>query len=80
MIFLVEYHRSRGSIAKITTFDDSQREVAEEARLTLELQLHRQDIDREVVILEAASEEALRITHRRYFEDLAELKSTASST
>jgi len=81
MIFLVEYDRSRGSIARITAFDDSQKDRAENARLALELELHGQGVRKEVVLLEAASEEALRLTHRRYFEDLAELaKSSASST
>jgi hypothetical protein len=81
MLFLIEYDRALASVAKITSFEDSERELAETARLNLELKLHRQGIDREVVLLEAASKEALRITHRRYFEDLAELaKSTASST
>ena len=81
MLFLIEYNRSRGGEAKITPFDDSQRELAENARLALELKLHRKGITREVVLLEAASEEALRITHRRYFEDFMELaKSTAAST
>ena len=81
MLFLVEYNRSLGSIAQITAYDDSERELAENARLTLELKLHRQGIEKEVVLLEAASEAALRLTHRRYFEDLAELaRSSAFST
>ena len=81
MLFLVEYDRSRGSIAKITPFEDSQRECAENARLTLELKLHQQGIQREVVLLEAVSEQALRLTHRRYFAELEELaRSSASST
>lgn len=81
MLFLVEYDRSRGSVARITPYEDSQRELAEKARLALELKLHQQGIQREVVLLEAASEDALRLTHRRYFETLAELaRSSASST
>jgi hypothetical protein len=81
MLFLVEYDRSRGSVARITAFADSQREFAENARLTLELKLHQQGIKKEIVLLEAASEDALRRTHRRYFENLEELaKSSALST
>ncbi len=79
MLFLVEYDRSRGSVAELTPFDDSEREVAENARLTLELKLHQKGIEREVVLLEAASEDALRITHRRYFEDLVELARSLAS-
>ena len=81
MLFLIEYDRSRASVAEVTTFTDSERELAENARLHLELTLHRQGINKEIVILEAASEKALRITHRRYFADLAELaRSLASRT
>jgi hypothetical protein len=35
--------------------------------------LYLKGIDNEVVLLEAGSEEALRRTHRRYFENLTEL-------
>jgi hypothetical protein len=73
MLFLIEYDRSRGQIVTFKTFDDSERQNAEDSRLEMELDLNRHGIEREVVILEADSEEALRRTHRRYFEDLAEL-------
>lgn len=73
MIFLIEYDRPRGKIVTFKTFNDSERQNAEDSRLELELELNRLDTEREVVILEAATEEALRRTHRRYFEDLAEL-------
>jgi len=39
----------------------------------LELELHRQGVEREIVLLEAQSEDALRRTHRRYFESLEDL-------
>lgn len=73
MIFLIEYDRSQGRIVTFRAFDDSARREAEETRLQLELELNRFGTEREVVLLEAASEAALRRTHRRYFEDLAEL-------
>jgi len=73
MLFLIQYDRNQGEVVKIQKFDDSEREDAENARLELELELNRLGTEREVVILEAASEEALRRTHRRYFEDLSEL-------
>jgi hypothetical protein len=73
IFFLVEYDRARGEIATLKTFSDSQRRAAEKARLEMEIGLNRDEIDREVVILEAESEEALRRTHRRYFETLSEL-------
>ena len=73
MIFLIEYQRAHGRIITMTSFDNSEREAAEEMRLKLELDLNAKGIDNEVVLLEATSEEALRKTHRRYFEDLSEL-------
>ncbi len=73
MIFLIEYDRRQGRIVTFKTFADSARQEAEDSRLQLELELNRHGTEREVVLLEAASEKALRRTHRRYFEDLAEL-------
>lgn len=73
MIFLIEYDRARGEMLRLETFPESERRAAEEARLDIEVGLNRDEIDREVVILEAESEEALRKTHRRYFENLTEL-------
>jgi len=81
MLFLVEYDRSRGSVARLTTFNDAEREAAENDRLALELKRHQQGIKTEIVLLEAASEDDLRRTHRRYFENLEEIaKSSARST
>jgi len=48
-------------------------EEAQNARLDLELRLFRFGIEREVVILEAESEELVRRTHGRYFYTLREL-------
>lgn len=73
IIFLIEYDRLRGRIESLREYDDSERQQAEDSRLEMELELNRLGTEREVVLLEAASEEALRRTHRRYFEDLAEL-------
>jgi hypothetical protein len=78
MIFLIEYDRARGEIVRLDTFPDSERHAAEEARLEIEIGLNRNEVDREVVILEAESEEALRRTHRRYFESLTELVTPSS--
>jgi len=75
MIFLIQYDRARGEIITLKTFPDSGKSVAEDTRLEMEIGLNRDEVDREVVILEAESEEALRRTHRRYFENLTELAS-----
>ncbi|OGS04291.1 MAG: hypothetical protein A3G41_04155 [Elusimicrobia bacterium RIFCSPLOWO2_12_FULL_59_9] len=73
MIFLIEYNRSEGRIVNITGFDDSRRREAEGSRLDIELDLNRRGVNHEVVLLEAASEDALRRTHRRYF-DLSKMR------
>lgn len=78
MIFLIEYNRSEGRLVTLREFDGSQRQEALDSRLELELELNRKGVDHEVVLLEAASEEALHRTHLRYFASLAEmLRATA---
>jgi len=77
MIFLIEYNRNEGSIVTFRKFVDSQRREAEDARLEIELELNRQGVEHEVVLLEAASEEALHRTHQRYFADLTEILKSA---
>lgn len=73
MIFLIDYDRTRGEIASIESFDDSDRSIAEEKRLDRELMLHRRGVTREIVLLQAIDEAALRETHGRYFADIATL-------
>ena len=73
MIFLIEYDRKRGQIVTLEKFNSSERQKAHESRLRMELELNHSGTKREVVLLEAASEAALRRTHRRYFESLSEL-------
>ena len=81
MLFLIEYDRSRGSVVSMRTFEDSERAFAEDTKLGLELARNKDGIQQEVVLLEASSEDALRRTHRRYFENLVELvRSSSSST
>jgi hypothetical protein len=54
-------------------YEDAFREVSEDARLNLELDLNRQGVEHEVVLLDAPDEAALRHTHGRYFESVVEL-------
>jgi predicted nucleotidyltransferase len=49
-------------------------------RLDLKLELHRRHQSHEVVLLDAASQEALRKTHGRYFEDVAGLPAAMAGT
>jgi hypothetical protein len=73
VLFLIDYDRRAGKITEMLRYDDSQRLSAVEDRLRLELAHNAAGIEREVVLLEAADEAAIRVTHRRYFADLAEL-------
>jgi hypothetical protein len=71
MLFLIEYDRKSGRLVTLKHFSDEQRDEANGARLDLELQqLGRLARAHEIVVLEAADEDALRRTHRRYFERL----------
>jgi hypothetical protein len=78
MIFLIEYNRREGSIATFRKFDDLRRREAEDSRLEIEVDLNRKGVDHEVVLLEAVSEDMLRRTHRRYFEDLLQILKSGS--
>ncbi|MEQ1913053.1 MAG: hypothetical protein ABMA15_29840 [Vicinamibacterales bacterium] len=73
MIFLIRYNARQGLLVRIDSFEDADRQRAEDARLDLELDLNRLGIADEVVLLEAAHEDALRKTHARYFETLPEM-------
>jgi hypothetical protein len=78
MIFLLDYDRLLGELAHVEVFDDADRGSAEDRRLKTELRQLRTGIRREVVLLQATSEQALRKTHRRYFADIAALASADS--
>jgi hypothetical protein len=69
VIFLIQYDRRLGEIKRFEAFAESERTTAAKLRLEIELELNRNRIHDEVVLLDAASEEALRLTHRRYFEN-----------
>lgn len=73
MIFLIDYDRLRGQVVRFEPFKDTERIEAETLRLDIELALQRQNLDREVVLLESTTEEALRRTHRRYFENARQI-------
>ena len=73
MFFLIQYDRRSGQLITFERFMKFERSKAEEVRLAMELKLLAEGVEREVVMLEAASEEALRKTHRRYFESLETL-------
>ena len=74
MIFLIDYDRPTGRTLRFKTYDDSERHMAQHDRFQNELDLNRQGLllEREVVLLEARDERALRRTHERYFRNLPE--------
>ena len=77
MIFLIEYNQPEGRLVTFKRFKNSELLKAQNARLDLELDLNRRGIDHEVVLLEAASEDAVRRTHGRYFETLHQILESA---
>jgi hypothetical protein len=80
MIFLIEYDRGGGRTLLFKTYKDTERYRAQEDRLEIELDRNRKGVllQREVVLLEAVNEKALRRTHERYFENLPEDVKSAS--
>ena len=66
MLFLIEYNRRAGHTVSLEEFDDSEGRTVQDARLEDELDLFRKGVDHDVVILQAESKEALRLTHGRY--------------
>ncbi|HEY1684890.1 MAG TPA: hypothetical protein VGG19_09010 [Tepidisphaeraceae bacterium] len=73
MIFLIDYDCKVGKLVTMKTFDDASLKQAYDERLNLELEQRHQGIMREVVLLDAANEEAIRRTHGRYFKSAQEL-------
>ena len=63
-LFLITYDRKRGQLLGIDEFGPGEYVRANEALLAKE----RAYPDLEVVLLQGASEDQLRLTHRRYFE------------
>lgn len=80
MIFLIEYDRAMGTLIQLQPFAFSEAVRATEARVALELDRMKANLDREIVILEAESEEQLRRTHRRYFEQIQTLADPNSAS
>ena len=68
--FLLVFDRAEGRLLSVTPF--TRRGEALQARFEAE-RLHRADPSVEIVVLNAASEEALRKTHARYFETAQEI-------
>ena len=72
--FLVVYDLSAGRVVSLEAFSDAERGQALEKRFALE-RIHADDPNLEVIVLSAASLDALKATHGRYFKDVQELAS-----
>ena len=77
MIYLIQYNRQTGMPARVTEYPVERRREAEKARLEIELGQLNAAIEHEIVLLEAPSQNELRKTHRRCFEELKPLHAAA---
>ena len=80
MLFLLEYDREKGRVIHISRFADSDSSTADGARLAREIEMNRLGVKHEIVLLDAASDDDLKRTHRRYFAGIAELTSASSNS
>lgn len=65
--FVMTYNRRSGDALIRHIYSDAERSVAMRERFELEASEGADDVDLEVVVLGAESEEVLRKTHARYF-------------
>jgi hypothetical protein len=68
--FLIVFDRRQGRVLREEPYDDHRDALDERFRIEKQ---HKGDPDIEVVVLSAASAEALRHTHARYFMTLSEI-------
>jgi hypothetical protein len=73
MIFLLQYNSKTGMLESISEYSEADAIAAQEASLAAELRAIQLGTGVEVVLLEAASLDALRQTHSRYFQTLSDL-------
>ena len=69
MIYYIEYSRERQQLLSLKPFEEANRVDAQAYALSRELELSRQGLQLEIVLLEADSEATIRNTHPRYFGD-----------
>jgi hypothetical protein len=67
MIFLIHYDRKSGQTLTFKDYQESERQLALDDRLKLEIEFNTGVASQEIILLEAASREALRHTHAKYF-------------
>jgi hypothetical protein len=67
MIYYVEYSREQQKTLSFKSFPESERSFAQAHALSREIELSRQNLQLEIVLLEASNEATVRNTHPRYF-------------
>jgi uncharacterized protein YegP (UPF0339 family) len=77
--FLIVYDRASNTLQRIDEFGDDEVGRRQALRSRLAAERERTSDSVEVVVLEAVSEQALRSTHSRYFEDPATLARAGKS-
>ncbi len=78
-IFLLEYEPATGQLLRLDVFKGEERARAQAERLRREKENIAAHMDREVVLLDAVSEAALRNTHSRYFKTVEEMARMATT-
>jgi hypothetical protein len=66
MLFLVHYDRKKSKVVSFKEYQDSQRPLAHQEHLALEMQHNVTDGTQEIVLLEASDKNQLRKTHPKY--------------
>jgi hypothetical protein len=67
MIYYIEYSREQQKTLSFKSYQESDRMLAEAHALKREIELSRQNLQLEIVLLQAGSESTIRNTHPRYF-------------
>lgn len=73
MWFLIKFDRISGERTQLEQFEDDEYSKAYARRVTLDIEALEKGDTVEVVLLQAASIEALQTTHRRYFASSEQL-------
>ncbi len=68
MIFLIDYDRNTQQRVRFKSYIDADRAQAVADRLAWDTEVFPTGLHREVVLLQAEDEAAVRRTHQRYFE------------
>lgn len=74
--FLLVFDRAHSRLLREQEFAEHRKALEERFRAE---RLHRENPDIEVVVLSAESQEALRLTHGRYFQTVSSLASVPST-